>query len=64
MTAIEKLEKDLAEAEQLVELYTKLGMTYLSIGNRAKAYTKRQEAIAQKTVVLNLKRIIKQKGQA
>lgn len=63
MTSIQKLEKELAEAQQLVQLYTKLGETYMAIGKRDQAYAKRAEAIAQQSRVLTIKAVLKGKGQ-
>lgn len=63
MTTIQQLEAELAEAQNLVQLYTKLGETYMAIGKRDKAYAKRNEAIAQQSRVLTIKQILKSKGQ-
>ena len=63
MTTIQKLEAEILEAEQLVQMYAKLGETYMRIGKRDQAYAKRQEAIAQQSRVLTLRAILKSKGQ-
>ena len=63
MTTIKQLEAEIAEAEQLVQLYTKLGETYMAIGKRDQAYAKRNEAVAQQSRVLTLRAILKSKGQ-
>lgn len=63
MTTIQQLEAELAEAQNLVQLYTKLGETYMAIGKRDKAYAKRNEAIAQQSRVLTIQQILKSKGQ-
>lgn len=63
MTTIQKLEAELAEAQQLVQLYAKLGETYMAIGQRDKAYAKRAEAIAQQSRVLTIQAVLKSKGQ-
>ena len=63
MTTIQQLESEIAEAEQLVQLYTKLGETYMAIGKREQAYAKRNEASAQQSRVLTIKAVLKSKGQ-
>lgn len=63
MTAIQKLEAELAEAQNLVQLYARLGDTYMTLGKRDQAYAKRAEAIAQQSRVLTIKQILKSKGQ-
>lgn len=63
MTTIKDLEAELAEAQNLVQLYTKLGETYMAIGKREQAYAKRNEAIAQQSRVLTIKAVLKSKGQ-
>lgn len=63
MTTIQQLEAELEEAQNLVQLYAKLGDTYMAIGKREQAYAKRNEAIAQQSRVLTLKAILKSKGQ-
>lgn len=63
MTAIKKLEAELAEAENLVRLYAQLGDTYMAIGKRDQAYAKRNEAIAQQSRVLTIKAVLATKGQ-
>tara|TARA_R110000764_G_scaffold135632_1_gene223596 strand:- start:618 stop:800 length:183 start_codon:yes stop_codon:yes gene_type:complete len=55
----EKITADLNEAKDLVQLYVDLGEVYMKIGNRAKAYEKRADAIAQQSRVLNLEALLK-----
>jgi hypothetical protein len=55
----EKITADLNEAKELVQLYVGLGEVYMKIGNKAKAYDKRAEAIAQQSRVLNLEALLK-----
>lgn len=63
MTAIKTLETELAEAKELVKIYTKLGETYMAIGNKDQAYAKRREALAQLGRVKSIEIALKQKGQ-
>ena len=55
----EKITADLNEAKELVQLYVGLGEVYMKMGNKAKAYDKRAEAIAQQSRVLNLEALLK-----
>ncbi len=63
MTAIKTLEAELKEARLLVQLYSKLGETYLAAGNKDLAYAKRREAIAQSGRAKSIEIALKQKGQ-
>lgn len=63
MTAIKTLEAELKEARELVQLYSKLGETYMAIGNREQAYAKRREAIAQSARAKSIEIAIKQKAR-
>lgn len=64
MTAIKTLEAELKEARELVQLYSKLGETYMAIGNKDQAYAKRREALAQLGRAKSIEIALKQKGQA
>ena len=63
MTAIKTLEAELKEARELVKLYSKLGETYMAVGNKDLAYAKRREAIAQAGRAKSIEIALKQKGQ-